>query len=126
MPGIWVYAEIGADGAVEPGALENLTKARELSSEIAGVCLGPGASAAAAVLGAHGAATLFAADDAVFTDYLAQPAAHALHQLVHFTARLLPRLGRSPGGAGGRTDLEVRLGLRLRAAGPEYHLGALA
>jgi electron transfer flavoprotein alpha subunit len=82
VPGIWVYAETSPDGKVEPGALENLTKARELGTEIAAVALGPGATQAAATLGAYGAQTLYASDDPVFTDFIAQPAAHALHQLI--------------------------------------------
>ena len=82
MPGIWVYAEVSPDGKVDPGALENLTKAREVSSEVAAVALGPGATAAAAVLGRYGARSVFASDDPVFSDYLAQPTAHVLHELV--------------------------------------------
>jgi electron transfer flavoprotein alpha subunit len=82
VAGVWVYAEIAPDGSVEPGALENLTKARELGSEVAAVALGPGASAAAGVLGEHGAGTLYASDDPVYTDFIAQPATYALHALV--------------------------------------------
>ena len=81
MPGIWVYAEVAPDGRVEPGALENLTKARDLGSEVSAVALGPGASEAAGAVGEYGAATLYAGDDAVYTDFIAQPAAHALHEL---------------------------------------------
>ena len=82
MPGVWVYAEVGADGTVEPGALENLTKARDLGAELSAVALGPGATGAAETLGRHGATTVYASDDAVFADYVAQPAAHALHALI--------------------------------------------
>ncbi|TMK84658.1 MAG: electron transfer flavoprotein subunit alpha/FixB family protein [Actinobacteria bacterium] len=82
MPGVWVYAEVSPDGAVEPGALENLTKARGLGSSVAAVALGPGATKAAETAGRFGAETLYASDDQVFADYIAQPAAHALHQLV--------------------------------------------
>jgi electron transfer flavoprotein alpha subunit len=82
MPGIWVYAEVSPDGTVEPGALENLTKARDLGSEVSAVALGPGASQAAASVGEFGATTLYAGDDPVFVDFIAQPAVHALHQLV--------------------------------------------
>lgn len=81
MPGVWVFAEVTADGKVEPGALENLTKARDLGADLAAVALGPGATAAAPTLGQYGAQTVYASDDAVFTEYLAQPAAHALHAL---------------------------------------------
>src|SRR5207244_8044105 len=82
MPGVWVYAEVSPDGTVEPGALENLTKARGLGSSVAAVALGPGATKAAETAGRFGAETLYASDDQVFADYIAQPAAHALHQLV--------------------------------------------
>jgi electron transfer flavoprotein alpha subunit len=82
VPGIWVYAEVAPDGKVEAGALENLTKARELGTDVAAVALGPGATAATAALGDHGAATLYASDDPVYADYIAQPAAFALHALV--------------------------------------------
>jgi electron transfer flavoprotein alpha subunit len=81
MPGIWVYAEVGQDGTVESGALENLTKARELGSEISVVALGPGASRAASAVGEYGATTLYAGDDEVYADYVAQPSTHALHTL---------------------------------------------
>jgi electron transfer flavoprotein alpha subunit len=81
VPGIWVYAEVTAEGEVEPGALENLTKARDLGSELAAVALGPGATAAADKLAGFGAQTVYASDDPVFSDFVAQPAAHALHQL---------------------------------------------
>jgi len=82
VPGIWVYAEVSSEGKVEPGALENLTKARDLGAGVAAVALGPGATQAAEVVGRYGAETLHASDDAVYTDYIAQPAAHALHQLI--------------------------------------------
>ena len=80
MTRVWVWAEMGSEG-VHPSAYELLAKARALG-EAAAVALGPGATAAAADLGAHGATTVYASDDAVFTDGLSQPAAHALHALV--------------------------------------------
>jgi len=82
MAGVWVYAEVTSDGGVDTAALEILTKARTLGGELAAVALGPGASAGAGRLGEHGAATVYASDDEVFADYVAQPAAHALHHLV--------------------------------------------
>ena len=80
MTSVWVWAEVGPDG-VHPSAFELLAKARALGTASA-VALGPGATQAAAELGAHGATTVFASDDAVFADGLSQPAAHALHALV--------------------------------------------
>ena len=78
---VWVYAEVSA-GRVDTTALELLTKARELGGDTEAVALGPGASEAAGDLGAHGASKVYASDDDVYADYLAQPAAHALHELV--------------------------------------------
>ena len=81
MPGIWVYADITPAG-VDPSAFELLTKARSLDENVGGVVLGPGATEAAPKLGEFGAKTVFASDDETYADYLAQPAAHALHELV--------------------------------------------
>ena len=78
---IWVYAEV-SDGTLDPSALELVTKARALGDDVAAVALGPGSTTAAESLGEHGARTVYASDDAVYADYVAQPAAHALHQLV--------------------------------------------
>jgi electron transfer flavoprotein alpha subunit len=77
---IWVFAEVGPDGPT-PATLELLTKACELG-EVEAVALGPGATAAAAALGEYGARTVYASDDAVYDEFLAQPAAHALYALV--------------------------------------------
>jgi electron transfer flavoprotein alpha subunit len=82
VAGIWVYADVKPGGKVDPGALELLTKARELDGEVAAVALGPGATEAAPTLGEHGAATVYASDDEVYGDFIGQPAAHALHELV--------------------------------------------
>ena len=81
MASIWVYAEMGSDGPAT-SALELLTKARTLGEEVAAVALGPGATTAAPALGEHGAATVYASDDAVYADVVGQPAAHALAELV--------------------------------------------
>jgi electron transfer flavoprotein alpha subunit len=81
VSGVWVYAEVTPEGP-SASALELLTKARSIGDEVAAVALGPGAAGAAPALGEHGAATVFASDDAVYADTLGQPAAHALHTLV--------------------------------------------
>jgi electron transfer flavoprotein alpha subunit len=81
MAKIWVYAEV-VNGKLDPTALELLTKARSLDGELEAVALGPGATEAAGPLGEHGATTVYASDDEVFDEYVAQPAAEALHQLV--------------------------------------------
>lgn len=81
MTKIWVYAEIDPEGPA-PGALELLTKARSLADTAEAVALGPGATAAATALGEHGASVVYASDDAVFAECVAQPAAHVLFELV--------------------------------------------
>ncbi|MGH2673043.1 MAG: electron transfer flavoprotein subunit alpha/FixB family protein, partial [Actinomycetota bacterium] len=78
---IWVWADVTVDGPA-PSALELLTKARQLGDEVAAVALGPGAKASAGALGQHGALSVFASDDEVFANHLAQPAVHALTELI--------------------------------------------
>ncbi|HEY8200869.1 MAG TPA: electron transfer flavoprotein subunit alpha/FixB family protein [Actinomycetota bacterium] len=82
MGAVWVWAGLEPDGALKPSAFELLTKARSLGSDVAAVALGPGATGAAPRLGEYGAATVYASDDPVYADYVAEPAAHALHALV--------------------------------------------
>ena len=82
MARIWVYADMLSGGAVDPSALELLTKARTLDGTVEAVALGPGATDAGKTLGEYGAETVYASDDQVFSDFLAQPAAHVLHELV--------------------------------------------
>jgi electron transfer flavoprotein alpha subunit len=81
VAGVWVYAEL-ADGKPATSALELLTKARDLGEEVSAVALGAGAADAAGALGEHGAARVFAGDDAVFDDHLAGPRVEALHRLI--------------------------------------------
>jgi electron transfer flavoprotein alpha subunit len=78
---VWVYAQVGPEG-VHASAPELLTKARSLGDRVEAVALGPGATAAADVLGAHGADRVFASDDEVFADHPGRPAAHVLAALV--------------------------------------------
>jgi electron transfer flavoprotein alpha subunit len=82
MGAVWVWAALESDGALKPSAFELLTKARSLGTDVAAVALGPGATGAVPKLGDYGAATVYASDDPVYADYLAEPAAHALHALV--------------------------------------------
>lgn len=81
MTTTWVYAEVTSKGP-SATSLELLTKARSIADEVAAVALGPGATSAAAELGAYGASTVFASDDPVYADTLGQPAAHVLHRLI--------------------------------------------
>ena len=81
MAKVWVFAEVTSDGPA-PAALELLARARELGDQVEVVALGLGATAAAPVLGEHGARTVYASDDPVYEEFLAQPATHALHALI--------------------------------------------
>lgn len=81
MTSAWVYAEVTPEGP-KPSALELLTKARSIGDEVAAVALGPGATASAPALGAHGAATVYASDDDAYADGLGRPQAYALEALV--------------------------------------------
>lgn len=81
MGKIWVYAEVTPEGKADTVALEILTKARSLDGELEAVALGPGATQAAKELGEHGATTVYASDDEVYADYVAQPATQALFEL---------------------------------------------
>ena len=82
MAKIWVYTEVSPDGSVDKTGLEVLTKARTLGGELEAVALGPGATEAAKTLGEYGAGTVYASDDAVYADHIAQPAAEALASLI--------------------------------------------
>lgn len=82
MTTVWVYVDLHADGTVPQSAFELLTKARDLGDEVAAVALGSGAQSAAAQLGEYGASTVYAGDDAVFKEHLAQPAVEALYALI--------------------------------------------
>ena len=81
MAKTWVFAEV-LNGKVDPVALEILTKARDFGGELEAVALGPGATDAAKELGEYGATTVYASDDTVYDEFVAQPAAHALNELV--------------------------------------------
>ncbi len=81
MAKIWIYAEL-TGGKLASISLELLAKARALGGEIEAVALGKGAEAAAATLGKHGAKKVFACDDEVFDQYIAQPATDTMEVLV--------------------------------------------
>jgi len=80
MSKIWVYAEVH-EGKLDPAALELLTKARDLGDTEA-VVLGAGAKEAATTLGEYGASVVHASEDTTYDDYIAQPHAHALNELI--------------------------------------------
>jgi electron transfer flavoprotein alpha subunit len=78
---VWVYAEVTSEGPSD-SSLELLTKAQSLGDTVAAVALGPGATAAAARLGEHGAQTVYAADDEAFSETLGRASAISLAALV--------------------------------------------
>src|SRR5205807_5814420 len=80
MAKIWVYAEQD-QGRPAGTALELLTRARELG-DVEAIALGPGAREAAPALGRHGAGRVLVNEDAVFAEYLAEPATDCLAALV--------------------------------------------
>jgi electron transfer flavoprotein alpha subunit len=82
MATVWVYADIMSDGTPAASAFELLTKARDLGDTVEAVALGPGASDAAKQLGEYGATTVYAGDDPVFKEHLAQPAVEAVFGLI--------------------------------------------
>jgi electron transfer flavoprotein alpha subunit len=79
---VWVYADLDANQQVAQAALEILTKARDLADTVEAVALGAGATEAAKALGEYGAQKVYASDDSVYDDHLAQPRVEALHQLI--------------------------------------------
>jgi electron transfer flavoprotein alpha subunit len=80
MPKIWIYAEL-SDGRLAPTSLELLSRAREVG-DVEAVALGPGARAAAAALGRHGARRVLVNEDPAFAEYVAEPATDCLAALV--------------------------------------------
>jgi electron transfer flavoprotein alpha subunit len=80
MKKVWVYAELSA-GLLQPITLELLAAARELG-DVEVVALGVGATTSCQVLGEHGARRIYASDDGVFDEYLAEPATDTLAMLV--------------------------------------------
>lgn len=82
MTRVWVYAEPSPGAPVDPSALGLLTKARSIADDVAAVALGPGATEAAAALGAYGATTVFVDDDALYADHPGEPGAYVLSRLI--------------------------------------------
>jgi electron transfer flavoprotein alpha subunit len=82
MAKIWVFGETTPDSTGFKTTLEILTGARELGGTLEAVALGPGAAEAAKAFGEHGAQNVYVSEDAVFSDFIAEPAAAALAQLV--------------------------------------------
>ena len=110
---IWVFAET-VDGEPRPVVLEILTKARSLG-EVEAVALGPGASRAAAALGAHGAGKVYTHEDPAFRDILAVPAVEVLARLIERHQPELVLFGMTYEGRDIASRLSAKLGTALIA-----------
>ncbi|TMC04530.1 MAG: electron transfer flavoprotein subunit alpha/FixB family protein [Chloroflexi bacterium] len=111
MAKILVYAE-QTEGRPASTALELLTKARELG-DVEAVALGPGAREAAGPLGRHGAARVLVNEDALFAEYLAEPATDCLAALVGAESPDLVLFAFSPDSREVAGRLAARLGTGL-------------
>src|SRR5438094_764855 len=111
MPKILVYAE-QSGGKPAAIALEILTKARDLGDAEA-VTLGAGAESAAAVLGKHGARTVYVNEDGAFDEYLAEPQTDALEALVQKASPDLLLFGFTPDSREVAGRLAARLDVGL-------------
>jgi len=70
------------EGAIAKGSLGVLTKAAQIGGDVAGVLVGSGVRALAESAGAHGAATVWVADDELVAPPLPQPRVDVLAKLV--------------------------------------------
>jgi len=111
MPKILVYAE-QSGGKPAAIALEILTKARELGDAEA-VTLGAGAESAAAVLGKHGARTVYVNEDGAFDEYVAEPQTDAVEALVQKASPDLLLFGFTPDSREVAGRLAARLDVGL-------------
>ncbi|MBO0694186.1 MAG: electron transfer flavoprotein subunit alpha/FixB family protein [Acidimicrobiaceae bacterium] len=109
MTTIWVYAELDGE-APAPISTELLALARELGEPEA-IALGPGARAAAALLGEHGARRVHVSEDAAFAEYLAEPAVDTLAGLVEAGGPDLFLFGFTPDSRDVAARLAARLGI---------------
>ena len=76
-----VFLEHHGD-AIQKGALGVLSKAASLDSDVAGIVIGSNVSGLAAQAGAHGAATVYVAEDAALESPLPQPRVDVISALI--------------------------------------------
>ena len=121
---VWALAEI-ANGKLAGISLQLASKAAELAGQLGGssaaVAMGTNTAAAAQELGACGVKTVYAADGAVYDEYLVQPHVETLAALVqqHQPAAIL--FGVTNYGRDVAARLAARLGL-----GIEYNVGEVS
>ncbi|HKW58248.1 MAG TPA: electron transfer flavoprotein subunit alpha/FixB family protein [Candidatus Dormibacteraeota bacterium] len=111
MAAILVYAEL-SEGKLASTALELMTRARELG-DVYAIALGTGAKNAAGTLGKHGAKAVHVNEDAVFDDYIAEPATDALAALYEKEKPDLILFGFTPDSREVAGRLAARLGAGL-------------
>lgn len=109
MTTIWVYAELDRE-VPAPISAELLACARRFGEPEA-IALGPGARAAAATLGEHGARRVHVSEESAFAEYLAEPAVDALAALVEGGPPDLFLFGFTPDSRDVAARLAARLGI---------------
>ncbi|MFI5271645.1 MAG: electron transfer flavoprotein subunit alpha/FixB family protein [Ktedonobacterales bacterium] len=118
---VWALAEING-GRLATISLQLASKAAELAPAFGGtaaaVALGNGARAASTELGAVGAATVFASESEVYSQYLTQPAAETLAALISQHQPKLVLFGCTNFGR----DVAARVAAKLNL-GLEYNVG---
>src|SRR5437762_729585 len=111
MARVLVFAEL-TGGKPAPIALEILAKARSLGDAEA-IALGGGAEAAAAVLGKHGAKTVYVNEDGAYDEYVAEPQTDTLEAVVKGKSPDLVLFGFTPDSREVAGRLAARLGVGL-------------
>ena len=99
------------DGAFRKVTFEALTAARALGSEVNALVLGDGIEAAAAELGAYGAAKILVADDAVLADYTVDAYTNVVADIIGQINPAVVMIGATTQGK----ELSARLSARLDA-----------
>ena len=113
MPSILLFAEL-SDGKVASSLLELMARARQIG-DVYAVALGPGARAAAATLGKHGAKVVHVNEGADYDDYIAEPATDAVASLVEREKPDAVLFGFTPDSREVAGRLAARLGAGLIA-----------
>lgn len=108
MAKIWVFAEI-SEGKIHRVSLELITKAHQMGGDVTAVALGPGAEGFAPLMAEHGAKRVIVHEDSAYTEYLAEPAAKTLGDLVEKEQPELLLIGTTYDGR----DVAARLNARL-------------
>jgi electron transfer flavoprotein alpha subunit len=114
MKKVLVLAE-ARDGQLRNVSLEALAAAHALAEggEVVAALFGPGSEAHAAVLGHHGAGTVYVADDAALAQYTPDAYTQALKQLIDFVSPDAVVLGHTAIGRDVAPRVAARLGYGL-------------